>query len=452
MRSLIVAAAWLFGASLGGCGSTSSGTTPALTIIPSGTSGTVTIVAPTDFTAQLVGSSADVTWTVTGGTLTTMTGLHVVYVPPPGTAMGTLTATAGSLTASVMVSSGPAALPGKSIPGLKGPVTVQYDAQDVPHIQCTQAVDCIAVQGYLQARDRFFPMDFLRHVAEGHLAELIGPDGLSSDVQLRTIFTTRDGQRLEDALTAAAAADADPKTFALLTAYTAGVNAYLTELKTSNGALPGEYAQLPFPLTPADIAPWRIAGHARDRAAQPVPALGDADGGDRQRHVRADVWPEGNRTRICGKLNAWIRAAAPPSEQAHTLSPNGAHVSNTAVQTTVPASMRAAAREHGEVAGGAERGRGQRRGAARSPAAGRCDRRFQQLGGGRRRSPATGVAMVANDPHLSLQYPPLFHLAAMTSSNPADNLEPHRRLVPRRPGRAGRPRRPRRLGRDRGRL
>src|SRR2546427_1357474 len=30
---------------------------------------------------------------------------------------------------------------------------------------------------------------------------------------------------------------------------------------------------------------------------------------------------------------------------------------------------------------------------------------------------ATGHAMVANDPHLSLQYPPLFHLAAMTASD-----------------------------------
>src|SRR5581483_3042250 len=34
----------------------------------------------------------------------------------------------------------------------------------------------------------------------------------------------------------------------------------------------------------------------------------------------------------------------------------------------------------------------------------------------------TGKAMVANDPHLSLQYPPLFHLSVMTSSNQADNL------------------------------
>src|ERR1044071_6178659 len=193
MRSFFVAAAWLSGTWLCGCGSTSNGVTPSLTITPSGNAGTVAITSPTNFTAQLVGSTAEVAWTVSGGTLSGTSGLHVVYIPPPGTAMGTLTATAGNLTASVMISSSPVALRPVSIPGLQGAVTVQYDAQDVPHIQCSQAVDCVAVQGYLQARDRWFPMDFLRHVAEGRLAELIGVDGLSQDVSLRTIFTTRAG-------------------------------------------------------------------------------------------------------------------------------------------------------------------------------------------------------------------------------------------------------------------
>src|SRR3569833_414452 len=31
--------------------------------------------------------------------------------------------------------------------------------------------------------------------------------------------------------------------------------------------------------------------------------------------------------------------------------------------------------------------------------------------------------MVANDPHLSLQYPPLFHLSTMTSATASDNLD-----------------------------
>ncbi|HEX7838481.1 MAG TPA: penicillin acylase family protein, partial [Kofleriaceae bacterium] len=137
------------------------------------------------------------TWTVTGGTVSNTAGLHVTYMPPLGTGMGTLTATAGALTASVQISSAP---PTRNIPGLTGPVTVQYDAQDVPHIQCAQAADCLAAQGYLQARDRLFPMDFLRHVARGKVAELVGSNGLAQDIQFRTLFTTRDGKRLESEL------------------------------------------------------------------------------------------------------------------------------------------------------------------------------------------------------------------------------------------------------------
>lgn len=416
MRSLIFAAAWLSGAWLCGCGSNSGGTTPSLTITPSGTSGTVAITGPTDFTAQLVGGSADVTWTATGGTLTAMTGFHVVYAPPPGTSMGTLTATAGNLSAMVKITASPPALATKSIPGLKGPVTVQYDAQDVPHIQCTQAVDCIAVQGYLQARDRWFPMDFLRHVAEGHLAELIGSDGLSSDVQLRTLFTTRDGQRLESALTQAAAGD--PKTLDLLTAFTAGVNAYLNELKASKGALPGEYAQLPFPLTAADIDLWRI---------EDTLAIGRLNQFQLSETLTAETHngkfaltygPTGSHPDL-GKMNAWIRAAAPPSEQAHTLAPNGTHVSTAA--PIVPASGRG-------PRANLTKWRGALSALADHAAALRDRLRPADASVGSNNwvvvkgKSGASVAMVANDPHLPLQYPPLFHLAAMTSSNAADHL------------------------------
>jgi penicillin G amidase len=429
--SLIVAAAWYSGALLCGCGSTSGGVTPSLTLTPSGTSGTLSITAPTDFTAQLVGSTADVAWTATGGTLTAMAGLHVVYVPPPGTATGMLTATAGNLTASVMISSAPAALAPKSIPGLKGAVTVQYDAQDVPHIQCTQAVDCIAVQGYLQARDRWFPMDFLRHVAEGHLAELIGPDGLSSDVQLRTLFTTRDGQRLESALKAAAQADPDPahKTFDLLTAYTAGVNAYINELKAGTGVLPGEYRQLPFALTPADIDPWRI---------EDTLAIGRLNQFQLSETLNAELdngkflamyGPAalGGKQPDPGKMLAWVRAPSPPTERGHTLSATASqpptqtsHASHASVVS--PRSRRRAAKFDPSPW----------RDALASAAARMAELHDRlrpadaSIGSNNwvvsAAKSATGVAMVANDPHLSLQYPPLFHLAAMTSSTSTDHL------------------------------
>ncbi|HEX8113695.1 MAG TPA: penicillin acylase family protein, partial [Kofleriaceae bacterium] len=408
------------GASLCGCGSTSGGTAPSLTITPSGTSGTVSITGPTDFTAQLVGSTDEVAWTVTGGTLTAMTGLHVVYMPPPGSAMGMLTATAGNLTAMVKITSSPVALSGKKIPGLTAQVTVQYDAQDVPHIQCAQAEDCIAVQGYLQARDRLFPMDFLRHVAEGHLAELIGPAGLSSDLQLRTVLLTRDGRPVQSALKDAL----DAKTLALMNKFVAGVNAYINELKTTTGAaLPGEYAQLPFPLKPADIAAWTIEDTlAIGRLNQFQ--LSETLNGELANGKFALTYGPGAPHQDLGKMNAWIRAAAPTSEQAHTLSPTGSHVS-TAAAPVIPASIRG---PRANLRADLAKWRAPLNALAGRIAALRDRLRPLDASVGSNNwvvsaaKSATGAAMVANDPHLSLQYPPLFHLAAMTSANAADNL------------------------------
>ena len=97
MRSSpIVAVALLFAGSLGGC-SGSAAQPPSLTITPSNLSSPIT--GPTVFTAVLVNSTDEVTWTATGGTLSDTSGFHVTFAPPLGTGMGTLTATAGTLTA-----------------------------------------------------------------------------------------------------------------------------------------------------------------------------------------------------------------------------------------------------------------------------------------------------------------------------------------------------------------
>jgi penicillin amidase len=318
----------------------------------------------------------------------------------------------------------PTALAARSIPGLSGRVTVQYDAQDIPHIQCTQAADCIAVQGYLQARDRWFPMDYLRHVAEGRLAELIGPDGLASDVQLRTLFTTRGGNRVQDELRQAVARD--PKTLELLTAFARGVNAYLDELRASHGALPGEYAQLPVPLTPADIDPWRIEDTlAMGRLNQFQ--LSETLTAEIENGKFAAVYGPSGSHPDAGKMLAWVRAPAPPTERAHTVSAAASRPpgppGHGAVQP--PGARRRQLGSSGDVSPW----RDALTAAASDMAALRERLRPADASIGSnnwvvaRAKSASGAAMVANDPHLPLQYPPLFHLAAMTSSNPADHLD-----------------------------
>jgi len=410
MRSLsLVAVAWVLEASLCGC-DTSGG--PSLTITPSAMASPIT--QPTVFSAVLVGSADEVTWTATGGTLSDAAGLHVTYAPPLDPAMGTLTATAGNLKATVQIPSAP---PSKQIPGLTAPVTVLYDAQDIPHIQCAAAFDCVAAQGYLQARDRLFPMDFLRHVARGKVSELVGPDGLSQDIQFRTFFTTRDGKRIEGELLKAT----DPTMKAMLDAFTGGVNAYLAELRTSKRPLPGEYAQLPFPLTAADIADWSdqdTLALARLQQFQ----LSENLGPETANGTFAATYGPGAPHVDLGKMAAWIRAAAPTTEQAHTLSPTGTHAP---VPAASHASILPAKRPRSfELS----KWRGVLSAAAAKVAALRERVRPADAAVGSNNwvvagaKSATGVAMVANDPHLSLQYPPLFHLAVLTSSNPADHL------------------------------
>ncbi|HET9987340.1 MAG TPA: penicillin acylase family protein, partial [Kofleriaceae bacterium] len=292
---------------------------PALTISPSDPSGTVSITGPTNFSAIIENTTKEetVTWTLAGGgSLSASTGLHVVYTPPPGTATATLTAaTADGLTATVQVAAGPMTLTSETIPGLLAPVKVQYDAEDIPHIKCQTKIDCVAVQGYVHAHDRFFMMDFLRHVARAHLAEMIGVDGLSQDYQIRTLFTTRAGHRLEDDLVA----NMDATSATIVTAYAAGVNAYLGELRAKPSLLSGEYKQLPFPIAPADIAEWTpqdTLAMARLQQFQ----LSETIEEEVANGQFFAVYGTGGSHQDLVKVNAWIRAAAPNGEQAHTLS------------------------------------------------------------------------------------------------------------------------------------
>ena len=51
------------------------------------------------------------------------------------------------------------------VSGLKGPVDVLRDSYGVPNIYADNPEDLFLAQGYVQAQDRFFEMDFRRHLA-----------------------------------------------------------------------------------------------------------------------------------------------------------------------------------------------------------------------------------------------------------------------------------------------
>src|SRR5438309_5872578 len=58
-----------------------------------------------------------------------------------------------------------------AISGLQGKVQVYRDAAGIPHIYATTAHDLFFAQGYVQAQDRWWQMEFNRHTAQGRISE-----------------------------------------------------------------------------------------------------------------------------------------------------------------------------------------------------------------------------------------------------------------------------------------
>ncbi|CAB1064333.1 Penicillin amidase precursor (EC [Olavius sp. associated proteobacterium Delta 1] len=125
------------------------------------------------------------------------------------------------------------------IPELQHGATIIRDHNGIPHIFAMNEHDLILLQGYAHARDRFFQMDLLRRNAAGTLAELLGENVLAGDVELRTIGLRRAAER--------SLAVISEEMRAALRAYASGVNAYL-----ANSDLPPEY----YALEITKVAPW----------------------------------------------------------------------------------------------------------------------------------------------------------------------------------------------------
>jgi penicillin amidase len=107
------------------------------------------------------------------------------------------------------------------LPGLNAEATVIRDRHGTPHIYASTLADLVMAQGFVEAQDRFWQMDFFRHVATGRTAEMFGKAQLEADIFLRTLgweeVATREYQMLS------------PLMQTLLEAYTQGVNAYLAD-------------------------------------------------------------------------------------------------------------------------------------------------------------------------------------------------------------------------------
>jgi penicillin amidase len=104
--------------------------------------------------------------------------------------------------------------------GLGGRVEVIRDARGVPHIYADSTDDLFRAQGFVAAQDRFFEMDFRRHVTAGRLSEMVGSAGLSTDKVVRTMGWRSVAQKELGLIS--------PATRQYLDAYADGVNDYIS--------------------------------------------------------------------------------------------------------------------------------------------------------------------------------------------------------------------------------
>jgi penicillin G amidase len=135
-----------------------------------------------------------------------------------------------------------------AVAGLAAPVDVVRDRWGVPHLYAASEHDLFLAQGFVHAQDRLWQMEMNRRIARGELSAVLGPAALEVDVAMRTLGMRRAAERDWARMA--------PEPRAVLTAYAAGVNAFLAGHR---GRLPLEFTLLgvhPDPWRPVDTLAW----------------------------------------------------------------------------------------------------------------------------------------------------------------------------------------------------
>ncbi len=135
-----------------------------------------------------------------------------------------------------------------SISGLTDKVEIIRDNWGIPQIYASNTHDLMFAQGFTQAQDRWWQMEFSRHIGSGTIQELTGAnkDVMGQDVFIRTVGWRSAAEKDFTVY------DDDSK--AALQAFADGVNAYI--LNRPAGQLAFEYNLLGVTGVKITIEPW----------------------------------------------------------------------------------------------------------------------------------------------------------------------------------------------------
>ncbi len=188
------------------------------------------------------------------------------------------------------------------VEGLNNTVEVLRDEWGIPHIYAKTMHDLFFAQGFTQAQDRWWQMEFWRHIGSGRIEETTGRDDdlLDADIMIRTLGWRQIAEQ-EVGL-------CDEETMAYLQAFADGVNAYISNRNYGDLAL--EYSLLKLAgrcikieqWTPADslvwgkVMAWDLArgGHVEETRS----TISDLIGQEMTDQWMTPPWPYGERPTI----------------------------------------------------------------------------------------------------------------------------------------------------------
>lgn len=137
------------------------------------------------------------------------------------------------------------------VKGLKDRVEIIRDKRGVPHIYASNSYDLFFAQGYTQAQDRWWQMEFSRRIGRGEIQELTGKSKalIGTDIFIRQV-----GWRKAAETDVALLSD---EARSILQAFADGVNAYITGRPAAQLAF--EYNVLGLTGVTIPIQAWTIA-------------------------------------------------------------------------------------------------------------------------------------------------------------------------------------------------
>ncbi len=182
-----------------------------------------------------------------------------------------------------------------AVSGIGGTVDIDRDAYAIPHIHAVTERDAYFGLGYAEAQDRLFQMEIARRLGAGRMSEIFGNRSLPLDEWSRTVGFARIADQMW--------LKAGPHTREVVTAFVAGINAYLAEHRKHLGFEFDALALVPENWRPQDcLAIGRLMSWEMNFSALSDAAFGDFSLALDSAHLRSlfPVYPDDGATVLGG--------------------------------------------------------------------------------------------------------------------------------------------------------